>query len=73
MRWRLRFAEFDVTVTYKKGAPNTQPDILSRFSTMGKDLLHLEGKKVSFFTVNTENVRDATHVLDSDALWDYGM
>ena len=31
--WRLRLAEFDFTITYKKGADNHQVDALSRLLT----------------------------------------
>ena len=33
MRWRLRLAEFDFEVRYKKGKANTQADALSRLDT----------------------------------------
>ena len=36
MRWRLRLAEYDFTVMYKKGALNTQADALSRLCTDGE-------------------------------------
>ena len=40
MRWRLRLAEFDFQIMYKKGKLNTQADALSRLRTLAETIRH---------------------------------
>lgn len=49
MRWRLRLAEFDIEMKYKKGKMNTQKDARSHLKTLGRTSKHNESKIIGVF------------------------
>lgn len=59
-------AEFDFTVTYRKGPQNTQVNALYLLVTITEDLLRPDAVEILCFTVNTEKVGDVAHEEDSD-------
>jgi len=53
LRWRLRLAEFDFDVKYKKGANHHLPDALSRLPSDGKDDGELDDEIPCFLLAQT--------------------
>ena len=49
IRWRLRLAEFDFEVKYKKGKANTQANALSRLHTFAETKPHDENDDIPVF------------------------
>jgi len=55
IRWRLRLAEFDFEVKYKKGKINTQADALSRLVTTGETIPHDDNDDIPVFELDLVN------------------
>lgn len=70
MRWRVFFREFDLTVTYKKGAHTTQTNVLSRQLTIKDCLPQIEGEEVTCYAIDPEITDDMAHDAYGDPLWD---
>jgi len=60
LRWRLRLAEFDLEVKYKKGANHRLPDALSRIPTTGLDEKELDDDIPCFLLAQAARGMDAT-------------
>lgn len=56
-RWRLKLAEFDFTVVYKKGSCNTNADALSR--------IEIHNDEVISMIVNTSEISERRHSTSS--------
>lgn len=49
VRWRLRLAEFEFQITYKKGINNTQSYALSRLSTLAEIIYDKDWEEIPAF------------------------
>ena len=54
IRWRLRLAEYDFEVKYKKGKANTQADALSRLNTLSETIAHDDSDDIPAFLLEDE-------------------
>jgi len=61
LRWRLRSAEFDFEVKYKKGANRHLPEALSRIPTTGLDQKELDDDIPCFLLAQAARVMDANN------------
>ncbi|CAN8076686.1 unnamed protein product [Agarophyton chilense] len=66
MRWRLRLAEFDFDVQYRKGSYNTQADALSRLVTTG-EALPVKDDEIPCFAVNADDATIEDEERDTDS------
>ncbi len=75
MRWRLRLAEFDFEVAYKKGTINTQADALSRLRTLAETITDDSDEIPSFLSeehnftlsdISDEAIEDAIGFIDDE-------
>lgn len=72
IRWRLRFAEIDFGVKYKKGHANSQVNALSRLHAMSETISHDSNDDIPVFDLQIVNVelelnktKDDTDLIDS--------
>ena len=56
IRWRLRLAEYDFEVKYKKGKANTQADALSRLNTSAETILSDDNDDIPVFLLDLVNI-----------------
>ena len=61
LRWRLRLAELDFEVTYKKGSNHYIPDALSRIPTTGLDQKELDDDIPCFLLAQAARGMDANN------------
>ena len=55
IRWRLRLAEYDFEVKYKKGKVNTQADALSRLHSSAETIPHDDNDDIPTFMTDLAN------------------
>ena len=65
IRWRLRLAEFDFEVKYKKGKANTQADALSRLHTSAETKPHDDNDDIPVF-MNELDKNESIDQIDTD-------
>ena len=58
IRWRLRLAEYDFDVKYKKGKINTEPDALSRLNTTAETITHDDSDDIPVFSLDPVQLKD---------------
>ena len=58
IRWRLRLAEYDFEVKYKKGKINTQEDAFSRLNTATETIVHDESGDIPVFSLDPVQIID---------------
>lgn len=56
IHWRLRLAEFDLEVKYKKRKANTQADALSRLNTMTEPIPNDYNNDIPIFLLDSVNL-----------------
>ena len=75
MRWRLRLAEYDFEVLYKKGKSNTQADALSRLKTLVETIIDDADEIPTFITeeesftisdLTQEDIEQAISIIDDE-------
>ena len=64
MRWRLRLAEYDFSIEYKKGICNTQADALSRLRTDAEVEYDPDDVDIPVYSVDIDEENDDSDVVD---------
>lgn len=83
MRWRLRLAEFDFELKYKKGRANTQDDALSRLDWMSETIINDNNTDIRLLDLKFVNLKlelkkvnydtdliDVQHVEINEVYWE---
>ena len=60
IRWRLRLAEYDFQVKYKKGKINTQADAVPRLNTAAETIVHDDSDDIPVFSLDPVQMKDET-------------
>ena len=61
IRWRLRLAEYDFEVKYRKGKINTQADALSRLNTAAETIVHDDSDDIRVLSLDPVQIKGKTN------------